>query len=509
MKRSSSSADYAEVLTITEKSSMEIETKHSADSLLIQKDKEEGYQIEIVKAKIGEAREENERLKELLAKLLKDHKSLQIRVFNVFQQDDTKMSSQSATQETDKEPELVSLTLGRKSEENEIGNGRYYPKEDEKHKNNQGLVLEPQGTKKRSFESSSVEEEPSKLLKTERTTGDDHEVLPQEQLKKTRVSVRARCDTPTMNDGCQWRKYGQKISKGNPCPRAYYRCTVSQTCPVRKQVQRCSEEMSVLISTYEGTHDHPLPHSATAMASTTSAAASMLQSQSSTSQPGLGTSYSTPLATTSVNGGYTFNFSQTSSRPPYQCYITNPSILNSNSHPTITLDLSSPANASCFNRLNSSTSNRLYTPTCLNFSSSSSSSSSSSLDFNTNNQRNNSFGLMSVGRQPVASDHQQQLYQSDHLPETIDAATKAIAANPNFRSALAAAITSFVGNGGGMSNFTQANSHGGSVRSIVSSTQQQQNQAERSLILFPNSFSTLAESKSASSSHVDNSDHGQ
>ncbi|KAF9681307.1 hypothetical protein SADUNF_Sadunf06G0212500 [Salix dunnii] len=59
-----------------------------------------------------------------------------------------------------------------------------------------------------------------------------------------------------VRDGYQWRKYGQKVTRDNPSPRAYFKCSFAPSCPVKKKVQKSAENPSILVATYEGEHNH-------------------------------------------------------------------------------------------------------------------------------------------------------------------------------------------------------------------------------------------------------------
>lgn len=76
--------------------------------------------------------------------------------------------------------------------------------------------------------------------------------------RQPRFAFMTKSEVDHLEDGYRWRKYGQKAVKNSPYPRSYYRCT-TQKCQVKKRVERSFQDPSVVITTYEGTHNHHVP----------------------------------------------------------------------------------------------------------------------------------------------------------------------------------------------------------------------------------------------------------
>lgn len=80
----------------------------------------------------------------------------------------------------------------------------------------------------------------------------------QKKQRQPRFAFMTKSEVDHLEDGYRWRKYGQKAVKNSPFPRSYYRCT-SAACGVKKRVERSFTDQSIVVTTYEGQHNHPSP----------------------------------------------------------------------------------------------------------------------------------------------------------------------------------------------------------------------------------------------------------
>lgn len=182
--------------------------------------------IKLAKEEVGEVREENERLKLILAKIKQDYQSLQMQFSEIVKHEEAKKSTDTIhthDQEDEEETDLVSLSLGRLSstESKKDDKKASLILNSNKGKDNEnmndgvlalgleckfepapiGQVInaspENSSDELKEEEPSTETWPPSKVLKMGRTR--DEDVVEPTQLKKARVSVRARCETPTVS----------------------------------------------------------------------------------------------------------------------------------------------------------------------------------------------------------------------------------------------------------------------------------------------------------------------
>ncbi|KAK9034493.1 hypothetical protein V6N11_050655 [Hibiscus sabdariffa] len=104
------------------------------------------------------------------------------------------------------------------------------------------------------FEADADEDEP-KAKRWNHTENENNGIigLASKPVRGNRAENQIR--SKEVDDGYKWRKYGQKWVKGNSYLRSYYKC-LSMGCPMRKHVERDSQDTGFFVTTYNGIHNH-------------------------------------------------------------------------------------------------------------------------------------------------------------------------------------------------------------------------------------------------------------
>ncbi|XP_073033426.1 uncharacterized protein [Primulina eburnea] len=170
--------------------------------------------------------------------------------------------------------------------------------------------------------------------------------------REPRVVVQIESEIDILDDGYRWRKYGQKVVKGNPNPRSYYKCT-NPGCPVRKHVERAANDLKSVITTYEGKHNHEVPMVAVAAAASTRNTGTGLVLQADHRLPRAPNSVSDFFSSATSNNASKQGKQLVQHLPPplYDFNKTKSFIFNYNDHNLITRSNSNTASTTTGNNL--------------------------------------------------------------------------------------------------------------------------------------------------------------